>query len=360
MNTSEEKTDLLLEGLTINPIDVNEANKNLHSINSLISSFQNKITTIQHAVGFSIDIPEPFIRIKAPATILFRNKAAASLTELIFNGKRISADDFWKEISTQPQSRAVVALVTNEGRLYSFNVYPNTAGGFTDITGRIYNQDNGHASDESATQRFTNTFVTDLLENLNDAILIEDTKQQLLLANNRICKLFSYRKKAESLVGTPCWKLTKNALHLFKDPAHFLQATKKLIRNRKHSVNEIIELKDGRIFNRDFIPLKNHNGDYMGNMWVYNDITVAYASKIEFENQRKFFENIVNNLPVDIAVFGTDQRYKFLSAGIVKDDELRKWIIGKTDSEYYRLLNKNLHIAQNRHERFEEVLKTKK
>ena len=66
------------------------------------------------------------------------------------------------------------------------------------------------------------------------------------------------------------------------------------------------------------------------------------------KEQKQFNEHILNNIPAEIAVFDNKLRYLFLNPEAVKDPEIRKWIIGKTDDEYFKFRNKSIIPAENR------------
>ena len=66
------------------------------------------------------------------------------------------------------------------------------------------------------------------------------------------------------------------------------------------------------------------------------------------KEQKHFYEYILNNLPADIAVFDNKFRYIFLNPLAVKNPEIRKWIIGKTDEEYFNYKNQSIIPAENR------------
>jgi nitrogen-specific signal transduction histidine kinase len=75
-------------------------------------------------------------------------------------------------------------------------------------------------------------------------------------------------------------------------------------------------------------------------------------SKIElsedFENQRKFFERLFDEIPVDMSIIDLDKRFKYLNKRAVKDDKLRKWMVGKTNSDYFILKNIDKEIGFRR------------
>jgi hypothetical protein len=50
--------------------------------------------------------------------------------------------------------------------------------------------------------------------------------------------------------------------------------------------------------------------------------------------------------------------YLFVNKAAVKDDEIREWMIGKTDTEFWARKNRNSELAIKRREGCEEVIRT--
>lgn len=50
--------------------------------------------------------------------------------------------------------------------------------------------------------------------------------------------------------------------------------------------------------------------------------------------QEAFLQNILDLLPADVCLFDDDMRFKFINKTAVKNDELRAWMIGKTEHDY--------------------------
>ena len=80
----------------------------------------------------------------------------------------------------------------------------------------------------------------------------------------------------------------------------------------------------------------------------------------ELEKQKSFYENILNKIPTDIAVFDLDHRYIFVNPGAIRDPQLRKKIIGMDDFEYARFRGRDESIARKRREQFLEAKSTGK
>ena len=90
------------------------------------------------------------------------------------------------------------------------------------------------------------------------------------------------------------------------------------------------------------------------------DITERKSAEEKLENQKNFYEEILNNLPADVAVFNNKHEYLFVNPQGIKDAELRKWIIGKRDEDYCQLRNKPLSLAADRRKLFNKMLDNKK
>jgi PAS domain S-box-containing protein len=74
----------------------------------------------------------------------------------------------------------------------------------------------------------------------------------------------------------------------------------------------------------------------------------------------QLFHTVFDRIPTDVALFDLDGKFLYLSKSGIKDEELRKWIIGKTNLDYFIKRNSQLEIGRNREERFNECVQTRK
>jgi len=74
----------------------------------------------------------------------------------------------------------------------------------------------------------------------------------------------------------------------------------------------------------------------------------------------QLFHTVFDRIPMDVALFDLEGKFLYLSKYGIKDEELRNWIIGKTNIEYFIRRNSQIEIGKNREERFNECLSTKK
>lgn len=361
-----------------------------------------------------------------------------------------------------------------------------------------------------------------LVENLQQAVLLETPDRRIKLVNQAFCRLFHIPVPPDQLTGADCSNAAELAKDLFARPDEFVARIQELLSKMEKCTGETIRMKDGKVVLRDFIPLTNEEG-FAGLLWTYTDIThhthteeleiqqtinyflsslynretvedilwdvarncigrlgftdcviyllneegngleqkaawglkttddnrivnpivipsgkgivgtVALTGKAEIipdtavdhryivddalryseitvpiisegkvigvidsehpekhffnekhlsiltaiaslcaikivhlestirqrremERQKLFYEEILNNIPADIAVFDADHRYLFVNPTGIKDEELRNWIIGKKDEDYCDLRNKPYSIFEERRTYFNRAL----
>jgi PAS domain S-box-containing protein len=76
----------------------------------------------------------------------------------------------------------------------------------------------------------------------------------------------------------------------------------------------------------------------------------------ELKEKVHFYESVLDSLPADIAVFDVNQRYLYLNQHAVKDEDIRKWMIGKDDFDYVKYRNLPISIAESRRARFNHLI----
>lgn len=150
-----------------------------------------------------------------------------------------------------------------------------------------------------------------------------------------------------------------------KDDLHLLIENDKKYCNGEsdhHSLEYRIVQKNGNIkwvLDRGLIIEKDINGKPLLVTGTHTDITERKNVEERLNVQRRFYEDILNNMPADIAVFSPNHEYLFVNPRGIKDPDLRKWIIGKRDEDYCNFRNKPLSIAEGRRKTFNAVIGSK-
>jgi PAS domain S-box-containing protein len=198
-----------------------------------------------------------------------------------------------------------------------------------------------------------------LIKNLDSGVVVEGKDQKIILVNDKFCKFLGIKESAEELVGMNYTLATKQNKNLYKSPDAALSRIYKIMEQKQLVTNELVELADGRYFKRDYVPIFLDN-KYEGHLWQYLDVTEQINAEKKLEEQKIFYENVLNNIPADLVCFNPSHEYLFINPMAMKDKELRKWMIGKRDEDFCLYRNKPLSIAEDRRALFNKVMDSKR
>jgi len=157
--------------------------------------------------------------------------------------------------------------------------------------------------------RKTSSRLSALIENLQAGILVEDENRQIVLANQAFCDFFGIPLPPQQLIGMDCSDSARQVMGLFQEPERFVSRIDEILRQRTIVSNEEIRMADGRVLERDYVPIYVA-ADYRGHLWQYRNIT----ERIRLQEQLQFqlsMEKAVSaltgefiNLPPEALEFG--------------------------------------------------------
>ncbi len=118
----------------------------------------------------------------------------------------------------------------------------------------------------------TTSQLSALIQNLQAGILVENEYRKIILVNQEFCHIFGIPAPPEALIGIDCQESAQETKHLFIEPEKFIERVAEVLQRQEIVTNEELRLQDGRIFERDYVPIfvGNH---YYGHLWLYRDIT---------------------------------------------------------------------------------------
>jgi len=195
-----------------------------------------------------------------------------------------------------------------------------------------------------------------LINSLHSGIVVTDPNRTIIFANQRYCDMFGMEETPEDLLGTSIASGREKRMRLYKDQEQAAARVVTIIERREIVLNDEIDLIDGRVFSRDYLPLVLGDND-KGEIWKFQDITEKKNVDRRFDEQRKFYENILNQIPADIAVFDGQHKYLFVNYNAFRKKELREWMIGKTDEDYARYSNRPYSFVEQRFEIYDRAVK---
>ncbi len=125
------------------------------------------------------------------------------------------------------------------------------------------------------------------------------------------------------------------------------RAINELIENDLDQSHVAIE-KNGNYFDINLVNLRTHQ--YI-NLYVYDKSKVMN----ETIEMKTFYETILDYFPIDIGVFTSEHVYLYVNKEGIKNDEIRRFMIGKTDYDYCDFRNVSYEMADRRRALFNQA-----
>lgn len=131
-----------------------------------------------------------------------------------------------------------------------------------------------------------------LIENLQEGVLMEDENRKITLVNRAFCDLFAVRLIPEDLIGKNYVNAQNHIKRLFSNPKAYSDAEDEVRNNRYILIGQSLNLSDGRVYERDFVPLYIETG-YSGNLWKYRDTTEKTRIRQELVKSERKYKNVI-------------------------------------------------------------------
>jgi PAS domain S-box-containing protein len=184
-------------------------------------------------------------------------------------------------------------------------------------------------SRKHAEQRLENSLslLHSTLESTADGILVVDSKGKISAFNQRFLTLWQIPN--DILESRDDEKAIAIVLDQLSDPEAFLEKVRYLYGRPEEGSFDLIEFKDGKIFERYSLPQKI--GDtIVGRVWSFSDVTDRKRYEEQLRDSDEKTRLLVEQSPVGIAIF-QDGKYRYANPELVKifDCESDDQILGE-------------------------------
>ena len=294
----------------------------------------------------------------------------------------------------QPVYGEVVRM--RNGRLLSRGYIPILEGGEVRAHIWVYQALSSRlASEELDTQRVLNVFISSLYEKETEAEILRDvTRNCIAQLDFTECVVYMLDEPTKILINRAAWgpkapqgELIENYLEIPLGEGIVGHVAKS---GKPEVVGDVSQdaryLSDGTVRGSEIaVPIfsrgqvigvidSEHTKKYFFNekhLSILTTLAAVLGIKIaqvrerqvrqtEIERQRFFYEQILNNIPSDIAVFDKDHRYLFVNPQGIRNPELRAWIINKRDEDYCDYRGRPYTVFESRRAAFNQAVQTQR
>jgi PAS domain S-box-containing protein len=90
---------------------------------------------------------------------------------------------------------------------------------------------------------------------------------------------------------------------------------------------------------------------------IQRDVTEQRAAQREIRRLKSFYEQVLDDLPADVAVMEPSGRILYLNKRSVADEAMRTWLIGRTGVEYCERRGIDQRVARRRQDHIDEAVR---
>lgn len=154
--------------------------------------------------------------------------------------------------------------------------------------------------------QFANTLLTTQMETSPDAILVVDANARIISFNRRFAEMWNVPQDVPGAeADTSVMAAVTSAM---PDPQSFLARIEHLYARPEEEGHDRLDTVDGRVIDRRTGVLATQDGEYLGRIWFFRDVTSETRDQEERELQRVRFEAALNNMTQGLCMFDRDRR----------------------------------------------------
>ncbi|RZK61182.1 MAG: PAS domain-containing protein, partial [Hymenobacter sp.] len=193
-----------------------------------------------------------------------------------------------------------------------------------------------------------------LTTHLREGLVLLDAEQRIVLLNEQVCTYFGLPRPASQWEGQPIAVLFHLTRQQLADPTAYDDNITHL-RNRLAAGDtadtSYLQLLTGRVLEREIMRVRLDDGP--GWLFTYRDVTDRCRAERQRDEQRNFYETVLDELPVEVVVLDQDFRYVYANPQAVPDPEQRAWLLsGHTVLEFCQRYGFPLALAEHRRRMF--------
>ena len=146
----------------------------------------------------------------------------------------------------------------------------------------------------------TNGRLRAVIDNFHESIVLEDENRHIVLTNEAFCQLLARPTNPEQLEGYSGEKLAQQSLAFVRKPVSYRARIEVLLARKELVMGDIVELFDGRVLQRDYIPVHDDYGRHLGQLWKFQDVTARTRAETELRRREEKYRGIIENMSLGL------------------------------------------------------------
>ncbi|HET6284555.1 MAG TPA: EAL domain-containing protein [Polyangia bacterium] len=134
-----------------------------------------------------------------------------------------------------------------------------------------------------------------IVSHMQAGVLVEDSDRRVFAANDILRAMFRVGPGADELISRDASALHASFAAVTQDPAGVAERTEVIVAGRALVLAEEIALADGRVVERDYVPVSAPDAGFIAHFWQYRDVTSR--RKAEEQLRRQAFLDSLTGLP---------------------------------------------------------------
>ena len=137
--------------------------------------------------------------------------------------------------------------------------------------------------------------LSSLVGHLEVGVFVEDESRRFVVVNESFCRMFAADACPADLVGRQSAEFFRDLGNLVENADEVLRRSDELGRVRVAATRDVIHTLDGRVFERDYVPVRDGEV-FHGHLWTFTDVTESRTTQAKILRLNEALERRATSL----------------------------------------------------------------
>jgi PAS domain S-box-containing protein len=205
-------------------------------------------------------------------------------------------------------------------------------------------------SKQTYVQAYGNNFevgLQDVIDNLNEAVCLINENCKIQYCNSSFATFFSTKWNAEYFCDKDIFQILNDLRDTLVNADAVIEKLSGAINTRSVLEQFIVETTSKKYCSMRLTAIKKEHR-HTGFIWTLSDVSYSIAYEQELLEQKNYYQKILNVVPADFVLLDKEGKFVFVNKSAFKNEDVRNWVIGRTNMEYGKYRNIPDDVVQKR------------